>query len=84
MGYGGDTSRPEVVSAVTDALRRVRQAGKHAGLLCLDVSRVGDFVDAGANFVGVGVDTLLIGNAARSLADQFKDGDCTQGSAAGY
>jgi hypothetical protein len=30
------------------------------------------------------VDTLLIGNAARSLADQFKNGDGTQDSAAGY
>jgi 4-hydroxy-2-oxoheptanedioate aldolase len=84
MGYGGDASRPEVLSAVTDALRRVRQAGKHAGLLCLDTSRVGHFVDAGANFVGIGVDTLLIGNAARSLADRFKDGNGTQGPAAGY
>jgi 4-hydroxy-2-oxoheptanedioate aldolase len=81
LGYGGDVSHPDDVSAVSDALRRIRRADKFAGLLCLDESRVSDYVDAGANFIGIGVDTLLIGNAARSLAVRFNGGD---GSTAGY
>jgi len=83
MGYVGNTSHPAVVDAVGDALRRIRAAGKHAGLLCLDQSRIAQYVDSGANFVGVGVDTLLIGNAARRLAARCKQGG--EGSAdAGY
>jgi 2-keto-3-deoxy-L-rhamnonate aldolase RhmA len=31
LGYGGDVSHPDVVSAVSDALRRIRRADKFAG-----------------------------------------------------
>ena len=74
MGHVGKLSHPDVVATVGEALKTIRAAGKHAGLLCLDEAEVGNFVECGANFVGVGVDTLLIGNAARSLAARFKDG----------
>ena len=56
-------------------MRTIRAAGKHAGLLCLDESMITHFEECGANFVGVGVDTLLIGNAARRLAARCKSGD---------
>ena len=36
---------------------------------------VGHYEECGANFVGVGVDTLLIGNAARRLAARCRSGD---------
>lgn len=75
MGHGGDMSHPEVIDTVSDAIRTVRAAGKYAGLLCIDASRVAHFVDCGANFVGIGVDTLLVGNAARKLAATFEPGD---------
>ncbi len=71
MGHVGNASHPEVVEVVGDALKTIRAAGKHAGLLCLDETHVGHFVDCGANFVGVGVDTLLLGNAARALAQKY-------------
>ena len=83
MGHGGDVSHPAVIEAVGDGLRAIRAAGKHAGLLCLDESQVEHFVDCGANFVGVGVDTLLVGNSARRLAARYKPGDDEPGSA-GY
>jgi len=84
MGLAGDVSHPDVVAAVGAGLRAVRAAGKHAGLLCLDESQVSHFVECGANFVGVGVDALLLGNSARSLATRFKAGDDDDSSAAGY
>lgn len=83
MGHGGGVSHPEVRNAVSDALRQVRRAGKDAGLLCLDPSQVTHYVGCGANFVGIGVDTLLIGNAARSLAAQYRT-DNQSRSPAGY
>lgn len=84
LGHGGDVSHPEVVETTAAALRTIRAAGKHAGLLCLDASQVPHYVDCGANFVGVGVDTLLLGNAARALAAHYKSGDDDESSPAGY
>jgi 4-hydroxy-2-oxoheptanedioate aldolase len=75
MGLAGQAGHPDVVAAVADGIQTVRAAGKYAGLLCLDEKQVGHFVDAGANFVGVGVDTLLLGNSARSLAARYCGGD---------
>ena len=84
MGHVGDVSHPDVVEAVSDAIRTIRSAGKHAGLLCLDDSMVSHFVDCGANFVGVGVDALLLGNSARSLAAMYKSEDGDGPPQAGY
>jgi len=83
MGHVGDVSHPEVVQTVSDALRTIRAAGKYAGLLCLDESQIAHYEACGANFVGVGVDTLLLGNAARGLAGRCKADD-ESSSEAGY
>lgn len=83
MGHIGDASHPDVVEAVGNALQEIRAAGKYAGLLCLDEPQVAHFVECGAHFVGVGVDSLLIGNSARSLAARHKAGD-DDAAPAGY
>jgi 4-hydroxy-2-oxoheptanedioate aldolase len=83
MGYVGNAGHPDVIEAVSNGLRTIRASGKYAGLLCLDESKVGHFIECGANFVGVGVDALLIGNAARSLAARYKS-DSDGSSEAGY
>ncbi|NNC78153.1 MAG: 2-keto-3-deoxy-L-rhamnonate aldolase [Woeseiaceae bacterium] len=84
MGHAGDVLHPQVVEVVGNALRSIRNASKHAGLLCLDRAQVAHYIDCGANFVGVGVDTLLIGNAARQLAAEFCSSDDKDASPAGY
>jgi 4-hydroxy-2-oxoheptanedioate aldolase len=83
MGHVGNVAHPDVTNTINDALKTIRTAGKHAGLLCLDASMVPNFEERGANFVGVGVDTLLLGNAARRLAAQFSTDDDAS-SDAGY
>ncbi|HNP64587.1 MAG TPA: aldolase/citrate lyase family protein [Woeseiaceae bacterium] len=84
MGHAGNILHPDVVETVSSALRTIRSASKHAGLLCLDPDKVPHFIDCGANFVGVGVDTLLIGNAARSLAAQYRSDDENAPGNVGY
>mgnify|MGYP001545789982 FL=1 len=73
MGHVGDVAHPEVVDTVSGAIRRIRAAGKYAGLLCLDESMIAHYEECGANFIGIGVDTLLLGNAARKLAGRRGD-----------
>jgi len=74
MGYIGDAGNPVVVDTINKGLNKIRDAGKYAGLLCLDPSLAQDYVEQGANFVGVGVDTMILANETRKLALRFKQG----------
>ena len=84
MGYVGNATHPDVVKAVSDGIGTVCAAGKYAGLLCLDESQTGRYAASGASFIGIGVDALLIGNAARSLVARVTGNDDSSGSPAGY
>jgi len=74
MGYIGDAGNPVVVETINKGLNKIRDAGKYAGLLCLDPSLAETYVQQGANFVGVGVDTMILANETRKLAQRFKQG----------
>ena len=72
MGYLGNVSAPPVREAVLDALRRIRAAGRIAGVLSADAALIEDCKSAGANFVGVGIDVSLYASALRNLAAQYR------------
>ena len=72
MGHIGDAVHPEVSEAINNGLASIRGAGKAAGLLCMDPRLVKEYIDQGADFIGVGVDTLLLGQGMLRLAEQFK------------
>jgi len=72
MGLLGKPGHPDVVARITDALSRARAAGKAAGVLCMDPELASEFEHAGANFIGVGVDTQILARGAKELAARFK------------
>ena len=72
MGHVGDPGHAEVVEAVSAALGTIAAAGKLAGVLCVDPALVEAYRACGANFIGVGVDTLILAQGARRLARVFK------------
>lgn len=74
MGYVGDPGHPEVVDAVSAGLRAIAAAGKFAGVLCIDPALAANYRACGANFIGVGVDTLILAQGARRLAQSFIPG----------
>jgi len=74
MGLLGRSSDPKVQQAIADGIGTVRHAGKAAGVLTVDPAAVRKYLDAGATFVAVGLDTGLLVRAATDLADQFRDG----------
>lgn len=88
MGYVGNPDHPEVVAAIEQGIATINAAGKAAGLLCINPAKANDYVAKGAKFVGIGVDTLLLGNAARQLAKSFKtdaaDTSSEAGQSSGY
>jgi 4-hydroxy-2-oxoheptanedioate aldolase len=72
MGYPGRPGHPEVVKTVLAGIATVRAAGKAPGILMSDPVQAQRYLDAGALFVAVGVDTLLLVHAATTLARRFK------------
>ena len=71
-GYLGQSTHPEIVSAIEVGLQKVAQAGKAGGVLCSDKSLNARYIDAGARFVAVGVDALLLAGATTELLRSYK------------
>ncbi|UWR24258.1 HpcH/HpaI aldolase/citrate lyase family protein [Sulfitobacter sp. S190] len=72
MGHMGDSLHPDVQTAIMDALSRIAAAGKAPGILSTDDTMTRNAIDAGARFVAVGADVLLLGASARALASTWK------------
>ena len=72
MGHVGNAAHPDVAAAIENGFRRIIAAGRYAGILCLDPDQVAVYRDLGVHFIGVGVDTLVLSNGARKLAESFK------------
>ena len=72
MGHLGDAQHPQVQAALEDAVRRIRQAGKAAGILARGEEQGRKWLEAGCLFVAVGVDASLLAQAADGLAAKFR------------
>ncbi|WP_372884895.1 HpcH/HpaI aldolase/citrate lyase family protein [Shimia sp.] len=68
MGFPGNPTAPEVQEAIARALRRIAASDKAAGILARDLDEARRFLDLGATFVAVGIDTLIFARALRQLA----------------
>ncbi|TBW59543.1 4-hydroxy-2-oxoheptanedioate aldolase [Marinobacter halodurans] len=77
MGHRGNPGHPEVQTAIEDAILRIRGAGKAAGILSADEALARRYIELGAKFVAVGVDTSLLMKALKSLAARFLGEDDT-------
>lgn len=73
LGYLGQPGHPEVTSLIEDALQRVAAAGRVPGIFAADPKMARNYLEHKARFLIVGVDTLLLRNAAVKLAASFKD-----------
>jgi 4-hydroxy-2-oxoheptanedioate aldolase len=72
MGYRGQAGHPAVQDAILRGIDTVRRAGKAAGVLVADRTLARAYLDAGATFVAVGVDTTLLVTAATELLRAFE------------
>ena len=72
MGWRGNPGHPEVQAAIEDAIARIRNAGKAAGILSADQALARRYIELGAAFVAVGVDTTVLMRGLQSLAASFK------------
>ncbi len=79
LGHLGEANHPEVRATVCRAIRAIRAAGKAAGVLGTSPELAREYADAGASFVGVGVDTLVLARATTDLRRRFAE-DPTEGA----
>lgn len=73
MGHRGNPGHPDVQAAIEDAIVRIGKAGKAAGILCADQKLARRYIELGARFVAVGVDTTVLMRGLQTLAAAFKD-----------
>lgn len=74
MGHIGNPGHPDVQAAIEGAIARILKAGKAPGILMLDETLAQKYLDLGALFVAVGLDTNLLVRHTSALAAKFKAG----------
>ena len=72
LGYPGNAAHPDMEATIDQALATIRACGKAPGILAVNPERAQACIDAGALFVAVGMDMLLLRQSADALATRFK------------
>lgn len=81
MGLLHGALKPEVIDTIIAAGRRMRAAGKSAGIICADEAVTRRYVEAGFDIVCVGSDQGLLVKGADDLALRFRTPNETRKSA---
>ena len=71
MGFVGQPNHPEVQAVIGEGIARIRRAGKAAGILATADTQARHWLEAGAQFVAVGIDTALLTGAAKALRARY-------------
>lgn len=72
LGHVGNPGHPEVQATIEKTIARINQSGKAAGILTPDETLARRYLELGATFVAVGLDTNLLVKATSALAAKFK------------
>jgi 4-hydroxy-2-oxoheptanedioate aldolase len=83
-GHLGESNHPQIVELILRGLQKVQQGGKYGGVLCGDKELALKYQDAGARFIAVGIDTLLLSAATTALCAEYKTELGTPKSARSY
>jgi 2-dehydro-3-deoxy-L-rhamnonate aldolase len=73
LGYPDNASHPEVQKIIEQSIKRIRSTGKAAGFLAVNPAMAERAISWGANFVAVGVDTMLYTEALDNRLAHFKN-----------
>lgn len=72
FGLLGGSNHPDIVKMIEEGLRQVAGVGKVGGVLCGEKNLVQRYRDAGARFIAVGVDAMLLAAATSRLCAEYK------------
>jgi 4-hydroxy-2-oxoheptanedioate aldolase len=71
MGYPGEVDHPEVVAAIEAAFAQLKDLNVPVGIMALTLESAHRYIKLGSSFTSVGVDLLMLANAAASLRASF-------------
>jgi 4-hydroxy-2-oxoheptanedioate aldolase len=71
MGHAGNPAHPEVQATIESCIAKILAAGKAPGILMANEELARRYLELGALFVAVGVDTTLLARSAEALAARF-------------
>ncbi|BDH45529.1 4-hydroxy-2-oxo-heptane-1,7-dioate aldolase [Salmonella enterica subsp. enterica serovar Choleraesuis] len=84
MGHLGNPQHPEVQQAIESAIAKIAGAGKAPGILMANETLARRYLELGALFVAVGVDTTLLARAAEQLAASYINVSIQAAKGGGY
>ncbi len=84
FGLLGQPNHPDIVAMIERGLARVAGCGKAGGVLCGERDLVNRYREAGARFIAVGVDSMLLAAATSSLCAAYKTGAAYEGPGGSY
>jgi 4-hydroxy-2-oxoheptanedioate aldolase len=72
LGLLGKSGDARVQQIIVDGIATIRAAGKAVGALTMEADLARKYIELGATFVAVGLDTNLLVRSATDLAKQFR------------
>jgi len=73
LGRIGQVTHPSVTGAIDHVTHTCRQAGVRLGIFGLSVAAVKPYIERGYTLIVAGVDTMLLGQAAKNLLSELKN-----------
>ena len=73
LGHLGNPTHPEVQAAIEDAVRRIRGAGRAAGIMTPDETLARRALEFGCSFVAIGADAAILARGTEALVKKFKE-----------
>ncbi len=67
LGHLGNSGHPDVVASIEQAIAKIRASGKAAGILVADPALARQYESKGAQFIALGVDTLVLAKGAKAI-----------------
>lgn len=71
MGMLGQMNHADVKAEVKQGIKIIKDSGKVAGTLALQEDIINEYLQAGASFIGIAADVLLLEEATTALAKKF-------------
>ena len=71
MGHLGNPNAPDVQAAMEDAVKKIRSAGKTAGIMCTDPAFAQKSLSWGVNFAAVAIDVVVLAQSLRKIAASY-------------
>lgn len=73
LGLPGQVDHPQVQAAIQRVARACFKAGMPVGIFGMTAAAVRPYIEQGFRWIVCGVDTVLLGNAARQLREDLRD-----------